>query len=149
MSARWSNWQGHPANATIALYENFVTNLVNMVHDQPDLWNTTVMLLTVDEGGGYYDSGYIQPVDFFGGGTRIPVIAVSPYAKKGFVDHTYYDHASVLKFIERNWASTPSRRVAVTTSQTRYSRRVPTCRLTARQSELVQFRKIPAQRARD
>jgi phospholipase C len=94
---------GHPANATLALYENFVTNLVNIVHDHSDLWNTTAILITVDEGGGYYDSGYIQPVDFFGDGTRIPVIAVSPYAKKGFVDHTYYDHASVLKFIEWNW----------------------------------------------
>jgi acid phosphatase len=98
---------GHPANATIALYENFVTNLVNMVHDQPDLWNSTAILITVDEGGGYYGSGYIQPVDFFGDGTRIPVIAVSPYAKKGFVDHTYYDHASVLKFIEWNWGLKP------------------------------------------
>ena len=42
-------------------------------------------------------------MDFFGDGTRIPMIAVSPYAKKGFVDHTYYDHVSVLKFIEWNW----------------------------------------------
>jgi phospholipase C len=98
---------GHPANATIALYENFVTNLVNMVHDQPDLWKKTAILITVDEGGGYYDSGYVQPVDFFGDGTRIPVIAVSPYAKKGWVDHTYYDHASVLKFIEWNWSLKP------------------------------------------
>jgi hypothetical protein len=94
---------GHPANATIALYENFVTNLVNMVHDHSDLWNATAILITVDEGGSDYDSGYIQPVDFFGDGTRIPLIVVSPYVKKGFVDHTYYDHASVLKFIEWNW----------------------------------------------
>ena len=98
---------GHPANATLTLYENFVTNLVNMVHDQPDLWNSTAILITVDEGGGYYDSGYIQPLDFFGDGTRIPIIAVSPYAKRGFVDHTYYDHASILKFIERNWGLRP------------------------------------------
>ena len=98
---------GHPANAILALYENFVTNLVNMVHDQPDLWNNTAILVTYDEGGGYYDTGYIQPVDFFGDGTRIPLIAVSPYAKKGFVDHTYYDHVSVLKFIERNWGLNP------------------------------------------
>jgi phospholipase C len=41
--------------------------------------------------------------DFFGDGTRIPLIVVSPYAKKGYVDHTYYDHVSLLKFIERNW----------------------------------------------
>jgi phospholipase C len=98
---------GHPANAVLALYENFTTNLVNMVHDQPDLWNKTAILITYDEGGGYYDSGYNQPLDFFGDGTRIPVIAVSPYAKKGNVDHTYYGHASVLKFIEWNW-SVPS-----------------------------------------
>ena len=98
---------GHPANATIALYENFTTNLVNLVHDQPNLWNSTAILITVDEGGGYYDSGYIQPVDFFGDGTRIPIIAVSPYAKRGFVDHTYNDHASVLKFIEWNWGLKP------------------------------------------
>ncbi|HEY0767720.1 MAG TPA: alkaline phosphatase family protein, partial [Steroidobacteraceae bacterium] len=49
------------------------------------------------------DSGYIQALDFFGDGTRIPLIVVSPYAKRGYVDHTYNDHVSLLKFIERNW----------------------------------------------
>lgn len=98
---------GHPANATIALYENFATDLVNLVHGHTALWNTTAILITSDEGGGYYDSGYVQPVDFFGDGTRIPLIAVSPYAKQGFIDHTYYDHVSVLKFIERNWSLNP------------------------------------------
>jgi phospholipase C len=56
-----------------------------------------------DEGGGYYDSGYVQPLTFFGDGPRIPLMVVSPYAKKGYVDHTYDDHVSILKFIERNW----------------------------------------------
>jgi acid phosphatase len=98
---------GHPATAPLPLYENFVTNLVNMVHGQPDLWSTTAIVITTDEGGGYFDSGYVQPVDFFGDGTRIPLIVVSPYAKEGFVDHTYYDHVSVLKFIERNWGLSP------------------------------------------
>jgi hypothetical protein len=56
-----------------------------------------------DEGGGYYDSGYIEPLDFFGDGTRIPLIAVSPYSLDGRVVHDYADHASILKFIERNW----------------------------------------------
>lgn len=53
------------------------------------------------------DSGYIQPIDFFGDGTRIPLIAVSPHAKKGYVDHTYYNHVSILKFIEKNWGLKP------------------------------------------
>jgi phospholipase C len=57
----------------------------------------------MDEGGCYYDSGYVQPVDFFGDGTRIPTIVVSPWTHPGHVDHTYYDHVSILKFIERNW----------------------------------------------
>lgn len=94
---------GHPADSTTDLYEVFLQDLVQKVQANPSLWNSTAILMTTDEGGGYYDSGFIQAVDFFGDGTRIPFIAVSPFSKKGFVDHTYYDHASVLKFIEANW----------------------------------------------
>ena len=98
---------GHPADSIQSNYENFVTDLVNTVHRNPDVWNSTAIILTEDEGGGYFDSGYVQPLDFFGDGTRIPVIIVSPYARRGFVDHTYYDHVSILKFIERNWGLRP------------------------------------------
>jgi phospholipase C len=62
-------------------------------------WATTAIFITVDEGGGYYDSGYVQPLDFFGDGTRIPMIVVSPFTKQG--------HISVAKFIERNWHIKP------------------------------------------
>ena len=51
------------------------------------IYLSTAIFITTDEGGGYYDLGYIQPVDFFDDGTRIPFIVVSPHAKKGFVDH--------------------------------------------------------------
>ena len=61
----------------------------------------------MDEGGGYYDSGYIQPVDFFGDGTRIPLLIVSPYSTGGIVNHSYGDHVSIIKFIERNWGLSP------------------------------------------
>ena len=71
------------------------------------MWAKTAILVTMDEGGGYYDSGYIQTIDFFGDGTRIPLIAVSPWARAGYVDHTYADHASILKFIEKNWGLAP------------------------------------------
>jgi phospholipase C len=94
---------GHPADSTTDLYEQFLKDLITQVQSNPKLWASTAIFITTDEGGGYYDSGYIQPVDFFGDGTRIPLIAVSPYVKKGYVDHTYYDHASLLKFIEKNW----------------------------------------------
>ncbi|HSS69814.1 MAG TPA: alkaline phosphatase family protein [Casimicrobiaceae bacterium] len=97
---------GHPAFSTVFELERFVKSVVARVQASP-AWSRTAILITTDEGGGYYDSGYIQIIDFFGDGTRIPLIAVSPFAKKGHVDHTYYDHASVLKFIERNWKLPP------------------------------------------
>ncbi len=94
---------GHPADSTSDLYEKFLQTLINRVKASPQIWARTAIFITTDEGGGYYDSGYVQPVDFLGDGTRIPFILVSPYARTGYVDHTYYDHVSLLKFIERNW----------------------------------------------
>ena len=98
---------GHPAGATVPDYEKFVSDVIAKVKSNRALWEKTAILITTDEGGGYYDSGYIQPVDFFGDGTRIPLIAVSPHAKPGYIDHTYYDHASIDKFIEANWGLAP------------------------------------------
>jgi acid phosphatase len=98
---------GHPASSTVALYEQFLRRLIGRVQSNRTLWEKTAILVTVDESGGYWDSGYIQALDAFGDGTRIPLIAVSPFAKKGAVDHTYTDHVSILKFIEANWRLDP------------------------------------------
>ena len=103
-----SGWvDGHPASSKWNLFEGFVTKIVDAVKANPRLWKSTAIFITTDEGGGYYDSGYVQPLDFFGDGTRIPLIAVSPYAKPGHISHTYADHVSILKFIERNWYLKP------------------------------------------
>jgi phospholipase C len=100
-----SGWvDGHPASSKWNLYEGFVKNIVDLVQSKPDLWATTAIFITTDEGGGYYDSGYVQPLDFFGDGTRIPLIVVSPYTKPGHISHSYADHVSILKFIEHNWS---------------------------------------------
>jgi phospholipase C len=98
---------GHPASSKWDLFEGFVKKIVDQVQSQPGLWKDTAILVTADEGGGYYDSGYVQPLDFFGDGTRIPLIAVSRYSKSGYVSHEYTDHVSILKFIERNWRLRP------------------------------------------
>ena len=98
---------GHPASSKLDLFEGFVKKIVDAVQANPTLWATTAIFITEDEGGGYYDSGYIQPVDFFGDGTRIPLIIVSPYTEGGYVTHDYGDHVSLIKFIEKNWGLKP------------------------------------------
>jgi phospholipase C len=94
---------GHPASSKLDLFESFVEKIIGDVQANPKVWASTVIFITEDEGGGYYDSGYVQPLDFFGDGTRIPFIAVSPYTEGGRIVHDYADHVSIVKFIEANW----------------------------------------------
>jgi phospholipase C len=94
---------GHPASSKLDLFEGFTKKIVDAVQANPSLWKDTAIFITEDEGGGYYDSGYVQPLDFFGDGTRIIFLVVSPYTKPGHISHDYADHVSILKFIERNW----------------------------------------------
>jgi phospholipase C len=98
---------GHPASSKLNLFEGFVKKIVDGVRANEELWESTAIIVTFDEGGGYYDSGYIQPLDYFGDGTRIPTLVVSPFTKAGHISHTYADHVSILKFIEANWGLPP------------------------------------------
>jgi phospholipase C len=98
---------GHPASSKLDLFEGMVKKIVDHLQARPELFAETALIVTFDEGGGYYDSGYIQPLDFFGDGPRIPMIIVSPFTRGGHISHTYADHVSVLKFIERNWDLKP------------------------------------------
>ncbi len=98
---------GHPASSKLILFEGFVKKIVEAVKANPKLWNDTAIMVTFDEGGGYWDSGYVQPLDFFGDGTRIPMIVVSKYSTGGHVSHSYADHVSIAKFIEANWRLDP------------------------------------------
>jgi phospholipase C len=77
----YENYAGHPSDSNVNSYEDFVASIANAVINNPDLFANTAILVTTDEGGGYYDSGYIQPVDFFGDGTRIPLMVISPYVR--------------------------------------------------------------------
>jgi phospholipase C len=97
---------GHPASSKLQLFEGFVKKIVDQVQASPYAKDTAIFI-TFDEGGGFYDSGYVQPLDFFGDGTRVPLIVVSRYVKAGRISHDYSDHVSILKFIERNWSMPP------------------------------------------
>jgi phospholipase C len=105
--APYDSISGHPGYAIEPAYDELVRDVIARLRANPEIWKHTAVLVTFDEGGGYYDSGYVQPIDFFGDGTRIPLLAVSPYARRGHIDHTYYDHASIAKFIEYNWGLPP------------------------------------------
>ena len=94
---------GHPSSSKLELFEGYVQKIVEMAKANPKVWADTVIMVTFDEGGGYYDSGYVQPIDFFGDGTRIPLLVISRYSQGGRVVHTYYDHVSFDKFVEANW----------------------------------------------
>ena len=94
---------GHPASSKLELLEGFTKKIIDMLQANPEMWKDTAVMITFDEGGGSYDSGYVQPLDFFGDGTRIPMIVVSPYSQGVGMDHSYTDHVSFDKFVEANW----------------------------------------------
>jgi phospholipase C len=98
---------GHPTSSKFDIFEAFTKKILDQLKENPKLAASTAVFITVDEGGGYWDSGYMQPLDFFGDGPRIPLIVVSPFSRGGRVVHSYGDHASILKFIEKNWGLAP------------------------------------------
>ena len=66
-----------------------------------------LIVVTYDENGGFWDHVPVPRGDRWGPGTRVPAIIVSPLAKKGFVDKTPYDTASILRFVTHRWALEP------------------------------------------
>jgi len=98
---------GHPQSSKVDLFEAYVLNVLGALDANPKLKAETAVFITWDEAGGYWDSGYIQSIDFFGDGPRIPTLILSPYSTGGKVYHGYSDHVSLLKFIERNWSLKP------------------------------------------
>jgi phospholipase C len=98
---------GHPSSSKVDLFEAYVTNILTALDANPALRAETAVFITWDEAGGYWDSGFIQSIDFFGDGPRIPILILSAYSTGGKVYHNYGDHVSILKFIERNWNLQP------------------------------------------
>jgi phospholipase C len=88
----------HPP-ALVSAGQSFVTSLVNAVMRGPD-WKSTVVLVKWDDWGGYYDHVVPPKADINGYGIRIPSLLISPYAKKGFVDHQTLSTDAYNKFIE-------------------------------------------------
>lgn len=123
--------QGHPKYSDPLAEQTFLVETINKIQRLPQ-WNNTAIILTWDDSGGWYDH-VMPPIvsksddpkndalygptilcnphpvvkitqnDKCGYGPRIPVLIISPYAKKNFVDHTSTDFTSIIKLIEDNW----------------------------------------------
>lgn len=78
---------------------SWVASLVNAVGES-QFWNSTAIFIFWDDYGGMYDPQPPAYVDYDGLGARIPLLIISPYAKKGWVSHVHYEHGSILKFVE-------------------------------------------------
>ncbi len=92
----------HPGYANLADGDKQITDLVSKLQHSPQ-WKNMVIVITYDENGGSWDHVAPPKADKLGPGTRIPAIIVSPFARKGTVDHTQYDTASVLRLITRTF----------------------------------------------
>ena len=74
---------GHPSSSKVDLFEAYTQNILDALDANPQLKAETVVFVTWDEAGGYWDSGFIQSIDFFGDGPRIPILILSPYSTGG------------------------------------------------------------------
>jgi phospholipase C len=84
----------------------YVTAVVNALMKSP-YWGTTVLVVSWDEYGGYYDHVPPPVVDEQGYGLRVPALIISSRAREGYVDHTEYDFSSVLRFMEKQLGVDP------------------------------------------
>jgi phospholipase C len=89
----------HPGFGRVPTGVKWTQNVVNAI-GQSQYWNRCAILITWDDFGGFYDHVAPPQVDALGLGFRVPCLIVSPYAKKGFVDHTQYEHSSIPKLAE-------------------------------------------------
>lgn len=95
----------HPPNSTCQ-GENWTVAQINAIMQGPD-WSSTAIFLTWDDFGGFYDQVTPPNFDQYGLGPRVPLIIISPYARAGYISHTQYEFASVLKFIEEDFNLPP------------------------------------------
>lgn len=96
----------HPGYASLKQGQEHVLELVDAVRNST-YFKQSLIIITYDENGGRWDHVAPPVVDRWGPGTRVPAIIISPFAKRGYVDHTQYDTTSILRTIERRWRLEP------------------------------------------
>ncbi len=100
------NLNEHAGYTDVASGNRHIADLIAHLERSPQ-WNTMLVIVTYDENGGFWDHAAPPKGDRWGPGSRIPAIIVSPFAKRGFVDHTQYDTGSILRFLSRRFSLPP------------------------------------------
>ena len=96
----------HPSYTDVWSGDQHIGEVLTRIKASP-VWSSTLVIVTYDENGGFWDHVAPPKGDRWGPGTRIPAIIVSPFARRGFVDHTQYDTTSILKLITRRFGLEP------------------------------------------
>ena len=97
------NLNQHNGYANVSDGDQHIADLIAKLQASPQ-WKHMLVVVTYDENGGFYDHATVPRGDRWGPGTRVPALVISPFAKKGFVDRTQYDTASILRFISHRWS---------------------------------------------
>ena len=96
----------HPGNTDVLSGDIHIAGLIARIKASP-LWASTAIIVTYDENGGFWDHVPPPAGDRWGPGSRIPAIIISPYAKRGYIDHSSYDTTSIIKFITLRFGLEP------------------------------------------
>ncbi len=93
---------GHPGQSSVVSEQEWVTETIGRIR-RSSYWGSVAIFVIPDENGGLWDHVPPPVVDTWGPGTRVPMVIVSPFARRGFVDHNQYETVSILRFIELRW----------------------------------------------
>ncbi len=89
----------HPRFGEVCAGENSTVEMVDAIMKSPE-WNSTVIFVSWDDFGGFYDHVPPPQLDALGLGPRVPLLIISPFVKSGFIEHQQLEFASVVKFVE-------------------------------------------------
>lgn len=100
------NLNMHAGYADVESGDRHVATVIEHIRRGPQ-WTNTVIVMTHDENGGWWDPVAPPIGDRWGPGSRVPALVIAPFAKKGYVDHTLYDTNSILRFVSRVYDLAP------------------------------------------
>jgi phospholipase C len=96
----------HPGYSDLLSGEQHIAEILHKI-EQSAVWKSSVVIVTYDEFGGFWDHVPPPKLDRWGAGNRVPSLIISPFAKQGYVDHTMYETTSILKLIETRFNLLP------------------------------------------